>query len=48
MTTSAPLVRNADETENRWFYGGGVHTFTFTAYGETAGQVQVVGQALSR
>lgn len=28
--------------------GGGVHTFTFTAYGETAGQVQVVGQALSR
>jgi hypothetical protein len=28
--------------------GGGVHTFTFTAYGETGGQVQVVGQALSR
>jgi hypothetical protein len=28
--------------------GGGVHTFTFTAYGEAGGQVQVVGQALSR
>ena len=27
MTTSAPLVRNADEAENRWFYGGGLHSW---------------------
>lgn len=24
-TTTAPLVRNADEVERRWFYGGGLH-----------------------
>ncbi len=27
MTTSAALVRNADEAENRWFYGGGLHSW---------------------
>jgi quercetin dioxygenase-like cupin family protein len=27
MTTTAPLVRNADETERRWFYGGGLHSW---------------------
>ncbi len=24
-TTTSPLVRNADEVEQRWFYGGGLH-----------------------
>jgi quercetin dioxygenase-like cupin family protein len=27
MTASAPLVRNADEAEKRWFYGGGLHSW---------------------
>ena len=26
-TTTAPLVRNADEAERRWFYGGGLHSW---------------------
>ncbi len=26
-TTTTPLVRNTDETERRWFYGGGLHTW---------------------
>lgn len=25
--TPAPLVRNADEAERRWFYGGGLHSW---------------------
>jgi quercetin dioxygenase-like cupin family protein len=25
--TTAPLVRNADEAEHRWFYGGGLHSW---------------------
>jgi quercetin dioxygenase-like cupin family protein len=25
--TNAPLVRNADEAERRWFYGGGLHSW---------------------
>jgi quercetin dioxygenase-like cupin family protein len=27
MTTSTALVRNADEAEKRWFYGGGLHSW---------------------
>jgi quercetin dioxygenase-like cupin family protein len=27
MTTTKPLVRNADEAERRWFYGGGLHSW---------------------
>jgi len=27
MTMTAPLVRNADEAEHRWFYGGGLHSW---------------------
>jgi quercetin dioxygenase-like cupin family protein len=27
MTMSTALVRNADEAERRWFYGGGLHTW---------------------
>jgi quercetin dioxygenase-like cupin family protein len=26
-TTTTPLVRNADEAERRWFYGGGLHSW---------------------
>ena len=26
-TTPTPLVRNADEVERRWFYGGGLHSW---------------------
>jgi quercetin dioxygenase-like cupin family protein len=26
-TTATPLVRNTDETERRWFYGGGLHSW---------------------
>jgi quercetin dioxygenase-like cupin family protein len=26
-TTNSPLVRNAEEAEQRWFYGGGLHTW---------------------
>jgi quercetin dioxygenase-like cupin family protein len=25
--TTAPLVRNADDAERRWFYGGGLHSW---------------------
>jgi quercetin dioxygenase-like cupin family protein len=25
--TTAPLVRNTDEAERRWFYGGGLHSW---------------------
>jgi len=27
MTMTGPLIRNADEAEHRWFYGGGLHTW---------------------
>ena len=27
MTMTTTLVRNADETERRWFYGGGLHSW---------------------
>lgn len=27
MTMTTPLIRNADETERRWFYGGGLHSW---------------------
>jgi quercetin dioxygenase-like cupin family protein len=27
MTTGAALIRNADEAEHRWFYGGGLHSW---------------------
>jgi quercetin dioxygenase-like cupin family protein len=27
MTMTTPLVRNADEAERRWFYGGGLHSW---------------------
>lgn len=27
MTATTALVRNADETERRWFYGGGLHSW---------------------
>ena len=27
MTTSTSLVRNAEDAEQRWFYGGGLHTW---------------------
>lgn len=30
-STIPPLVRNADETERRWFYGGGVHEWKVRA-----------------
>ena len=31
QTMLAPVVRNAEEAEPRWFYGGGVHTWLATA-----------------
>ncbi len=27
MTMTTPLIRNADDAERRWFYGGGLHTW---------------------
>ena len=27
MTMTTPLVRNAEEAERRWFYGGGLHSW---------------------
>ena len=27
MTLTTPLVRNAEEAERRWFYGGGLHSW---------------------
>ncbi len=27
MTITTPLVRNAEEAEQRWFYGGGLHSW---------------------
>jgi quercetin dioxygenase-like cupin family protein len=30
-TAPRPLVRNADATERRWFYGGGIHTWLATS-----------------
>jgi quercetin dioxygenase-like cupin family protein len=27
MTMTTPLIRNADEAERRWFYGGGLHSW---------------------
>lgn len=35
-TTPTPLVRNVEEAEQRWFYGGGIHTMLATA-ADTAG-----------
>ena len=35
-TTAAPIVRPAVEAEQRWFFGGGVHSWLATAE-ETAG-----------
>src|SRR4051812_25644264 len=37
-TEAAGVVRGADEGEQRWFYGGGVHSWKATAE-ETAGAV---------
>lgn len=31
QTLIGPLLRNAEEAEQRWFYGGGVHTWLATA-----------------
>lgn len=31
QTDVSPVVRNADECEQRWFLGGGVHTWALTA-----------------
>ena len=27
MTTTRPLIRNTEDAERRWFYGGGLHTW---------------------
>ena len=45
--TTTALVRNADEAERRWFYGGGVHTWKATSE-ETAGAFMLFEDQMER
>lgn len=46
-TTRTSLVRNADDVERRWFFGGGVHTWLATA-DDTGGTFLLFEDAMDR
>ncbi len=45
-STATPIIRNASEGDQRWFYGGGTHTWKVSAE-ETAGAFYLFEDAMS-
>jgi quercetin dioxygenase-like cupin family protein len=47
MPTAVPIIRTANEGEQRWFFGGGVHTWLLGAE-ETGGSLMVFEDVMTR